>query len=138
MHQYYKVQLGLTQNYMASLKRTMFHSSLSIAIGQVYSCSYEYYTHSSNYIGKSSTQPSYYRNNHLLIMRKTYIGIKVYKSKTLDYFENICYFNLPFLTMAIFYTQQINKQDDFNQCISQYNLDIIPLHPSISHPLCSQ
>ncbi len=46
----------------------------------------------------------------LLIMLKTYIGNKVYKIKTLDYIENICYFNLLFLTIATCYTQQINAQ----------------------------
>ena len=47
----------------------------------------------------------------LLIVLKTYIGNNLYKSKTLDYVENICYFNLLFLTIATFYTRQINKQE---------------------------
>ena len=47
----------------------------------------------------------------LLIMLKMYIGNKVYKHKTLDYVENVCYFNLLFLTMATFYTQPINEQE---------------------------
>ena len=45
-----------------------------------------------------------------ITLLKTYIGNKVYKIKTLDYTENICYFNLLFLTIATFYTQQINAQ----------------------------
>ena len=45
-----------------------------------------------------------------LIMIKTYIGNKVYKNKILDYFENIFYFNLLFLTLATLYssTQKIS------------------------------
>ncbi len=46
----------------------------------------------------------------LLVMLKTYIGNKVYKKKILDYIENICYFNLLYLTVVTFYTQHVSAQ----------------------------
>ena len=96
------------QSLIHSSKPTMLHTSPSIATGLAYCYSYGLYKILQlQQMFRAILEITFSLYAFLLlclVMLKSYLGITLYRRKSLDYLEMASYFNLLFFTMASFYS----------------------------------